>query len=149
MKHLPVYRSKNKCFGAIQLQEQSTKAAKDNLRNELDRMQEREKATQKILRVIGESRADEEPVLDAIVEAAAQLCDANVVGLSLVDETRTRMHYTAVFGAKSDVDRGHGSQPLPSNGKPSNGSTGSTTAACLNQLDTSRQLRQRRHTMQT
>jgi GAF domain-containing protein/class 3 adenylate cyclase len=103
MKHLPVYRSKNKCFGAIQLQEQSTKAAKDNLRNELDRMQEREKATQKILRVIGESRADEEPVLDAIVEAAAQLCDANVVGLSLVDETRTRMHYTAVFGAKSDV----------------------------------------------
>ncbi len=85
------------------MQEKSTDGAKDNLRNELDRMQEREKATQKILRVISESRADEEPVLAAIVQAAARLCDANVVGLSLVNETRTRMHFSAVFGAESDV----------------------------------------------
>ncbi len=85
------------------MQEKSTDSAKDTLRNELDRMQEREKATQKILRAISESRADEEPVLDAIVQAAARLCDANVVGLSLVNETRTRMYYTAVFGAESDV----------------------------------------------
>ncbi len=85
------------------MQRQSKEIRKDGLRAELYRVQEREKATQKILRVISESRADETPVLDAIVRAAALLCDANVVGLSLVNETRTRMHYTAVFGAENEV----------------------------------------------
>jgi len=38
---------------------------------------------------------------------------------------------------------------VPLNGKPSDGSIGSTTVACSNPSDTSRQLKLRRRSMQT
>lgn len=85
------------------MHDQSEECGLDSFRAELDRMRERERATQEILQVISESRADEMPVLDAIVRAAARLCNAKVAGLSLVNEARTRMRYAAVCGADKKV----------------------------------------------
>ena len=85
------------------MHEQSNAGGLDTLGAELDRMRERERATQEILRVISESRADEMPVLEAIVCAAVRLCNAKVAGLSLVNESRTKMRYAAIFGADKKV----------------------------------------------
>ncbi|MCP5072679.1 MAG: GAF domain-containing protein [Rhodobacteraceae bacterium] len=85
------------------MHDHSTEGAKDSLRADLERMRERERASREILDVISESRADEMPVLEAIVRNAARLCDAKVAGLSLVNEGRTRMRYAAIFGADKGI----------------------------------------------
>ncbi|MGV6848833.1 MAG: GAF domain-containing protein [Marinibacterium sp.] len=76
----------------------------DNVRQfrELQTRLDREKASAEILSVISQSRDDEAPVLDAIVENAARLCDAHRVGLSLANAARTRLRYVSVWGGKFD-----------------------------------------------
>ena len=66
-------------LGANQLHDQSTNGEKDSLREELDRMRERENATREILEVISQSRADEAPVFNAILSNAQRLCSAPLV----------------------------------------------------------------------
>jgi len=67
--------------------------------------------------------------------------------------THMTMHWPRRWMAssrrRSFTKWGHGSPPMPLNGKPWNGSTGLTTAACSNPSDTSRQLKLRRRSMQT
>ncbi len=70
---------------------------------EVQQRLEREAATREVLEVISQSRADEQPVLDTIVRNAARLCDATLVGLSLVNETRTALAYKAVCGAQYEA----------------------------------------------
>ncbi len=55
---------------------QSTNGEMFSLRAEVDRMREREAATREILRIISQSRDDEAPVFEAILENACTLCDA-------------------------------------------------------------------------
>jgi class 3 adenylate cyclase/putative methionine-R-sulfoxide reductase with GAF domain len=63
---------------------------------------EREKASAEILEVISRSRDDEAPVLAAIVQNAARLCDASLVGLSLVNEARDALVYACIQGSASE-----------------------------------------------
>ena len=60
-----------------------------NLPTEVDRMRDREAATREILKVISQSRDDEQPVFDAILENACRLCDAPLAYLSMTTEDRT------------------------------------------------------------
>ncbi len=52
---------------------------------------EREAATREILQVISQSRDDEAPVFDAILENACKLCDAPLAYLSMTTEDRTHV----------------------------------------------------------
>ncbi len=63
----------------------------------------REIALLEILEVISRSRADEMPVLKAIVHNAARLCDATLAGLSLVNEARTHLKYACIWGADQGI----------------------------------------------
>jgi len=64
---------------------------------ELETRLEREEATREILQVISQSRDDEQPVLDAIVHKAAQLCNAPDAGLHIVNEARTHSRLASVL----------------------------------------------------
>ncbi|MEP0940276.1 MAG: GAF domain-containing protein [Rhizobiaceae bacterium] len=55
----------------------------ENLRIELDRALEREAAMREVLQVINQSRHDEGPVFEAIVERARRLCDSSMSVLVL------------------------------------------------------------------
>ena len=59
---------------------------------------ERERASGEILEVISQSRDDEMPVFERILERAAKLCDAPTAGLQLVNEERTRFGYVCKWG---------------------------------------------------
>lgn len=62
-------------------------------------MREREAASREILGVISESRDDEMPVFDAILENACRLCDAPLAYLSMTTEDRTYVTSPARRGA--------------------------------------------------
>jgi len=62
--------------------------------------QAREAATKQILDVISQSRDDEKPVFNAILEHAQRLCKAPLAFLSLVDDTRTKVFIPAQRGAR-------------------------------------------------
>ena len=64
---------------------------------ELQTRLEREAATSGILEVISQSRDDEQPVFDVILESAARLCGAPHAGLNLVDESREHSVLTAFY----------------------------------------------------
>ena len=70
---------------------------------EVQKRLDREAATREVLEVISQSRADEQPVLDMIVSNVARLCDATLVGLSLVNAARSALEYTAVWGARYET----------------------------------------------
>ena len=59
---------------------------------ELQTRLEREAATKEILQVISQSRDDEKPVFDVIVESAARLCSAPLARLLIADAEH--MHFT-------------------------------------------------------
>ncbi|MEX0339209.1 MAG: GAF domain-containing protein [Arenibacterium sp.] len=59
---------------------------------------ERERASAEILRTISESRDDETPVFNAILQRAAKLCDAPLADLDLVDEDGRHLREVATFG---------------------------------------------------
>ncbi len=64
----------------------------------LDAARLREAALREILDVISESRADEKPVFDAILERAAILCDAPMARLHLVNSSRSHFRLSAAWG---------------------------------------------------
>jgi class 3 adenylate cyclase len=67
---------------------------------ELQTRLEREAATRQILEVISQSRADEKPVFDAILENASRLCDAPLAYMSMANEERTHVSVPAHRGAR-------------------------------------------------
>lgn len=90
------------------MQDNFTDNELDILRLELDRMRERETATQEILTVVSQSREDEEQVFDIILQKAATLCRADQAGLQLVNEDRSHYRLVAHFGHKhAAFDLGH------------------------------------------
>ena len=64
---------------------------------ELQTRLEREAATSGILEVISQSRDDDQPVFDVILENAARLCGAPHAALNLVDESRENSVVTAFY----------------------------------------------------
>ena len=62
---------------------------------------EREAATRGILEVISQSRADDTPVFDAILESACRLCDVPSGTLFLPDESGTSLEVRAEYGLPS------------------------------------------------
>jgi len=65
---------------------------------ELSRALEEQTATADVLRIIAGSPADEQPVLEAIAEGAARLCEAENVAVFRVTDDRLRV--VAVFGER-------------------------------------------------
>jgi class 3 adenylate cyclase/putative methionine-R-sulfoxide reductase with GAF domain len=61
---------------------------------------EREAATREILQVISQSRADEKPVFDVILENASRLCNAPLAYLSMANEERTHVTVPAHRGSR-------------------------------------------------
>ena len=55
-------------------------------------------ATREIMRVVAESRHDEKPVFEAILEAACRLCDAPNAGLVLLNTTGDTLVLHAKLG---------------------------------------------------
>jgi len=72
----------------------------DGLSEELHNAREREAATREILRVISRSRADYEPVFDAILKNATRLCEAPLGILFLRRDDR--LVAVATLGARSE-----------------------------------------------
>lgn len=68
---------------------------------ELQTRLEREAATRQVLEVISRSRDDEQPVFDAILRSAVELCDAHAGRLVLVNDARTRTTTVAECGPNS------------------------------------------------
>jgi GAF domain-containing protein len=66
----------------------------------------REEATRQILQVISQSRDDETPVFDAILERAERLCDAPSSALLLVNDARSHLVLVATRGMRSSADIG-------------------------------------------
>jgi GAF domain-containing protein len=58
----------------------------------------REQAMREVLQVINQSRADEAPVFQIIMEKAALLCGAPMAGLAIVNEGRSHMVMVAHWG---------------------------------------------------
>ena len=70
---------------------------------ELQTRLEREAATREILEVISESRDDEGPVFDTILDNVSRLCNAPLVFLSIVDASRKHLTIPAHRGARSKI----------------------------------------------
>ncbi|MCV2888077.1 GAF domain-containing protein [Ruegeria aquimaris] len=77
---------------------------------------EREKASGEILGVISQSRDDETPVFDAILENACRLCDAPLAFLSLLEDTGTHFRVPAHRGASPEMARVWNTQTEPIEG---------------------------------
>lgn len=58
----------------------------------------REAALREILHVISHSRADEQPVIDAVLENAAKLCGAPAAALELADPQSGHIRFEAMWG---------------------------------------------------
>src|SRR5215468_12498643 len=83
------------------------------LRRERDESLEREAATSDILRMIARSPIDIQPVLDAIAERAARLCDAEDAAIFRLDGNFLRLaaHFGPIpmagtVGVRRVLDRG-------------------------------------------
>ncbi len=68
---------------------------------ELQTRLEREAATKEVLQVISQSRDDDAPVFEAILEQAARLCKVPQAGLIMANEDRTSVTYAACWGTPS------------------------------------------------
>ena len=99
---LPTFYEYEKDFGAPQMQGQTTEDESVSLRAEIDRLGEREAASREILEVISESRDDERPVFQAILENACRLCDTPLALLADVDEVTNTVGYAAHTGARPE-----------------------------------------------
>ncbi|MEM7428863.1 MAG: GAF domain-containing protein, partial [Pseudomonadota bacterium] len=64
----------------------------------LSEAQARESALREILQVISRSRADEKPVIDAVLENAARLCGAPAAALEILDPLTGQMRFVATWG---------------------------------------------------
>ena len=74
---------------------------------ELQDRLEREAATREILEVISQSRDDETPVFEAVLKAAARLCNADMAGLMLGRPDGDHLTLTALYNPdfRSDAER--------------------------------------------
>src|SRR5262249_11913020 len=81
---------------------EETKVAR--LTRERDEAIEQQTAISDILRVISNSPADVQPVLDSVVEHAARICEAHVVDIAIVDNEVFRI--TASFGELGRLSKG-------------------------------------------
>ncbi|MFN0113860.1 MAG: GAF domain-containing protein, partial [Paracoccaceae bacterium] len=100
-----LYRREVNPFGADQIALIETFAAQaviaiENVRQfrELQERLAREAATREILEVISQSRDDERPVFDAILQNAARLCGAAKAGLNLGRRGDTHVRLAATIG---------------------------------------------------
>ncbi len=80
---------------------------------ELQNRLEREEATRQVLQVISQSRDDEQPVFDAILENACRLCEAPLAYLSMVTEDGTEVISPAHRGAFASFAEGLGRLRVP------------------------------------
>lgn len=101
-----VYRTRvhpfnERALELVQLFADQAAIAIENVRRfrQLQARVERDAATREILQVLSESRDDESPVFDAILENACKLCDAPLAYLSMVTEDRTHVVSPARRGA--------------------------------------------------
>jgi GAF domain-containing protein/DNA-binding CsgD family transcriptional regulator len=101
-----VYRTRvhpfnERALELVQLFADQAAIAIENVRRfrQLQARAERDAATREILQVLSESRDDESPVFDAILENACKLCDAPLAYLSMVTEDRTHVVSPARRGA--------------------------------------------------
>lgn len=74
------------------------------LRSEVDRLREREAATRSILKIIGQSPSDAQPVFDVILENAVKLCGADRATLLLANKERTYLKLKSTLGQKLPLD---------------------------------------------
>src|SRR5262249_38727709 len=72
---------------------------------------EQQTATSEILRVISSSPTDVQPVLDAIIESAARLCEADNAAIFRVDGDVFRL--AAAYGSAADWIKTHVGTPFP------------------------------------
>jgi len=70
---------------------------------ELQARLEREAATKEILQVISQSRDDEQPVFDVILDNAERLCASPQTFLMLKDENTNRLHLAAFRGLSDNL----------------------------------------------
>jgi two-component system, NtrC family, sensor kinase len=90
-------KTKAKAQGAVVKKSQPKQAQNiQSLRRERDELLAREAATSEILRMIARSPTELQPVLDAIAERAARLCDAENAAVFRVDGSFYRV--AAHFG---------------------------------------------------
>ena len=101
-----VYRTRvhpfnERALELVQLFADQAAIAIENVRRfrQLQARAERDAATREILQVLSQSRDDEFPVFDAILENACKLCDAPLAYLSMVTEDRTHVVSPARRGA--------------------------------------------------
>lgn len=92
---------------------QSTDGEEAILRDEVDRMREREAATREIIKVISQSRDDERPVFDVILETAARLCDAPFACLFRVNSERTHLTIPSSYGTRAQFVDFINNDPVP------------------------------------
>ena len=82
---------------------------------ELQTRLEREAATRGILEVISQSRDDDRPVMDAILQSTARLCSVSLATLNRVDSAGTHLEYAAHWGIEfKTFDLGKDRWPLDS-----------------------------------
>jgi hypothetical protein len=84
---------------------QETEVAR--LTRELNEALEQQAAISDILRVISNSPSDVHPVLDAVAQHAARICEAQVVDVAIIDNELLR--YVATFG---ELGRHSSEEPL-------------------------------------
>ncbi len=80
---------------------------------ELQTRLEHEVATREILQVISQSRADDRPVFDVILNSAAKLCHAPLSYLILRNEANTHLEVAAHSGSRSNFVEVMNRNPLP------------------------------------
>lgn len=73
---------------------------------ELQARLDRQAATRKVLEVISQSRDDEMPVFDAILENSARLCNAPLSYLAMANDDRTEVTTPAHLGARPQFAQG-------------------------------------------
>ncbi len=95
------------------MSEQSKAGDLDSLRTERDNALEREAATREILQVINQSRDDEAPVFDVIVENALRLCDAGSAGIMRLPVGGTHLQLIAERGLNDAMIEMYREHPPP------------------------------------
>lgn len=117
-------RLKQKAFSADEISVVEGFAAQaviaiENVRQfrEVQERLEREEATSEVLSVISQSRDDESPVFETILDRAADLCDAEQASLQLANNDRTHFGIAAYWGFEETAFQVGGSAPLDS-GRP-------------------------------
>ena len=104
---------------------------------ELQTRLEREAATREILSVISQSRNEEAPVFDVILENAARLCTAPFASLALCNEDRTYIDIVSINGASDEFAAWIRDNPIPMTGELTTGARSVVTGEVQHVADLS------------